>query len=276
MRYTAEGIQEIISYEYCFGKARSEGSLRKSKNAMGTVSAEVVLGPRPRKDTQERDVERVAQQVTEFHCTGFSKFRRVAVNPTELIMQGLDDYLAENPLRDGCVLGHSRVVIAAAESAEKELEDIYAGLDTDGNERIRKNRQIVIHFEVNVRASRFQLELQARNEATFSCPDEMGWAPIKQRVCAGDGDMTVLRQTTLPVELLVAKLKDQGFEVEKSTDAGRFICNWIYYNSLKKASKCGTIALFVHVPLASVVPIPQQLRFTRALLHSIAELPAEE
>jgi hypothetical protein len=34
-----------------------------------------------------------------------------------------------------------------------------------------------IHFGVNSGATRFALENQAVNEATFRCPDELGWKP---------------------------------------------------------------------------------------------------
>jgi hypothetical protein len=34
-----------------------------------------------------------------------------------------------------------------------------------------------VHFGVNSGASRFALENQAVNEATFRCPDELGWKP---------------------------------------------------------------------------------------------------
>lgn len=34
-----------------------------------------------------------------------------------------------------------------------------------------------VHFGVNSGATRFALEHQAVNEATFRCPDELGWKP---------------------------------------------------------------------------------------------------
>lgn len=34
-----------------------------------------------------------------------------------------------------------------------------------------------VHFGVNSGATRFAIEQQAVNEATFRCPDEMGWKP---------------------------------------------------------------------------------------------------
>lgn len=34
-----------------------------------------------------------------------------------------------------------------------------------------------LHFGVNSGATRFAIENQAVNEATFRCPDELGWKP---------------------------------------------------------------------------------------------------
>lgn len=244
---------------------------------MGTVSADVVLEASSRVEGKDGRLRKGKNCITEFYCTGFSKFHSVSVNPTELTLRGMSDYLSANPLQEGCILSSSKVLKVAAQSAGKELEQLYHSINSRKSFAYpqAERRAVVIHFGVNVRVSSFQLELQARNEATFSCPDEMGWAPIKQRVCPTDGDMSVIRQTTLPIEALVATLKSRGFKVEKSTDAGRFICNWVYYTSLREASKLGTIALFVHVPPASVAPIEEQRRFARGLFHVISELPLD-
>lgn len=37
--------------------------------------------------------------------------------------------------------------------------------------------QMQVHMGVNSGASRFAVERRAVNEATFRCPDEMGWQP---------------------------------------------------------------------------------------------------
>lgn len=36
---------------------------------------------------------------------------------------------------------------------------------------------VQLHFGVNSGATRFAIERQAVNEATFRCPDELGWKP---------------------------------------------------------------------------------------------------
>lgn len=46
-------------------------------------------------------------------------------------------------------------------------------------------------------------------------------------------------------------LAKKGHNVSVSLDAGRFLCNWIYFTSLCRSQKEGTISLFVHVRLRS-------------------------
>ncbi|GJP45455.1 hypothetical protein CLOM_g4844 [Closterium sp. NIES-68] len=87
-------------------------------------------------------------------------------------------------------------------------------------------RVIWVHLGVNSGASKIAVERQAANEATFRCPDEMGWQPQREPIAPEDGPITVLRQTTLPVLHLVDTLHKRGFTVCTSFDAGRFVCNY--------------------------------------------------
>ncbi|KAE8776912.1 hypothetical protein D1007_50407 [Hordeum vulgare] len=60
-------------------------------------------------------------------------------------------------------------------------------------------------------------------------------------------------QTTLPVKELTKSLRKTGYDVMPSDDAGRFVCNYVYYHSLRFAEQHGIKSLFVHVPLFSTV-----------------------
>lgn len=62
-----------------------------------------------------------------------------------------------------------------------------------------------------------------------------------------------------------------------SVDAGRYLCNYIYYTSFMFGkhqpicqNKPAVYNLFVHVPSQSTVPMPEQFKFVRALLHAIS------
>lgn len=68
--------------------------------------------------------------------------------------------------------------------------------------------------------------------------------------------------------------------VESSTDAGRFVCNFLYYWSLKKAREtCEKLkgmdvdvkSLFIHVPLFSVMDFPLQSNIVHMVLQMLLE-----
>lgn len=44
-------------------------------------------------------------------------------------------------------------------------------------------------------------------------------------------------QTDLPLSQLAQELKREGFPVATSTDAGRFVCNYVYYQSLRECRR---------------------------------------
>ena len=65
------------------------------------------------------------------------------------------------------------------------------------------------------------------------------------------------------------------FEVEVSEDPGRYVCNWLYYLSLKESEKyrqSGVVvySLFVHVPSFEYIPEERQLQFVHALFRELA------
>lgn len=213
---------------------------------------------------------------THFHITGFAQFFNVPINPTELIVRSLPDFLNENPLIESAQVVSTNVLHVAAETARSHLTAMYSRFGRQRFQRVRSqdHKLVFVHLGVNVGLTRFHLELQAKNEASFSVPDEDGWSPLRQSIDADESDITFTRRTSLPLQALCDDLNKQGFDVAISSDAGRFVCNWVYYNSLKLAKHNSADALFVHVPPESAVPIAHQVQFIAALLNAIAMLNA--
>lgn len=223
---------------------------------------------------------------TVFHITGFARFFNVPVNPTELIVHGLPHYLEQCPPKPNVQIASATVLQVSAKTVLEQLNRMYAqikmastvlkpmsaslpphkaGLRT-------KNRNVFIHLGVNMGSTRFNLEWKARNEATFSCPDESGWVPLRHAIDPDNGDITCSHRTSIPLLPLVDRLTCMGHSVGISNDAGRFVCNWTYFNSLKLALVHDAHALFVHVPPASLIPIERQIKFIGDLLDCIAQL----
>lgn len=77
-------------------------------------------------------------------------------------------------------------------------------------------------------------------------------------------------KTSCSAEAIVKFLKKKGYDVGTSDDAGRFVCNYVYYHSLRFAEQKGHRSLFVHVPLFSKIDEDTQMQFAASLLEAIA------
>ncbi|XVF05907.1 hypothetical protein REPUB_Repub06bG0002400 [Reevesia pubescens] len=207
------------------------------------------------------------------HVTGFKKFHGVSENPTEIIVSNLKEYTKKNGLPKGVTLGSCSVLETAGQGALTPLyQTLQSALTGKDSESSSTGRIIWLHFGVNSGASRFAIEHQAVNEATFRCPDEMGWKPQKVPIIPEEGGISRVRKTSLPVEELTKALAKKGYEVMTSDDAGRFVCNYVYYHSLCFAEQNGTKSLFVHVPLFLTIDKETQMKFAASLLEVLASL----
>ncbi|KAK6233296.1 hypothetical protein SCA6_003369 [Theobroma cacao] len=207
------------------------------------------------------------------HVTGFKKFHGVSENPTETIVSNLKEYTKKNGLPKGLILGSCSVLETAGQGALTPLyQTLQSALNGKDSESSSSGRIIWLHFGVNSGASRFAIEHQAVNEATFRCPDEMGWKPQKEPIIRADGGISRVQQTSLPVEEITKALAKKGYEVMTSDDAGRFVCNYVYYHSLRFAEQNGTKSLFVHVPLFLTIDEETQMKFAASLLEVLTSL----
>ncbi|KAF5443135.1 hypothetical protein F2P56_035723 [Juglans regia] len=203
------------------------------------------------------------------HVTGFKKFQGVAENPTETIVSNLKDFVERRGLPPGVTLGTCTILETAGDGAlpllYQTLESGISRMDGTSNEQV-----VWLHFGVNSGAPKFAIEQQAVNEATFRCPDELGWQPQKLPIVCEDGGTSRARETCCSIEVILKFLKRKGFDVTLSNDAGRFVCNYVYYHSLRFAEQKGHKSLFVHVPLFSKIDEESQMRFVASLLEAIA------
>lgn len=207
------------------------------------------------------------------HVTGFKKFHGVSENPTETIVCNLKEYMNQKGLPKGLTLGNCCILETAGQGAVVPLyQTLQSALDTKDPKSIDPKRVIWLHFGVNSGATRFAIEKQAYNEATFRCPDEMGWKPQKVPIIPADGGTSRTRETTFPVEVMTENLRTMGYDVMTSYDAGRFVCNYVYYHSLRFAEQNGMNSLFVHVPLFVTIDEEMQMLFVDSLLEVLASL----
>lgn len=87
----------------------------------------------------------------------------------------------------------------------------------------------------------FRLELLAKNERHYSIPDLDGQLVTDASV---EEEGPAQKVSTLPVAAIKLALDREGFDVELSEDAGRYLCNAVFYWLAQRLPAAG----FLHVP----------------------------
>ena len=119
-------------------------------------------------------------------------------------------------------------------TAESDPEESGDGDHEDDDDDDEDVVTVFVHCGVNGGTDKFALETQGFNEADFRVPDERGHRPSAAPIDPGLS-REHCRVTTIPVADVLERLGELGWgpeHVAESKDAGRFVCNYVYYTSL--------------------------------------------
>jgi pyroglutamyl-peptidase len=110
----------------------------------------------------------------------------------------------------------------------------------------RFDPDVILHFGVSRRCTGFEVETQARNLVSPFL-DHAGRAPVGRTVRRGAPPML---KATLPGPLLVQRLRIAGLPAVLSSDAGRYLCNAVLYETLLhiRDRKPAPLVGFIHIP----------------------------
>ena len=111
----------------------------------------------------------------------------------------------------------------------------------------------ILHFGVTKRATGFEIETRAVN---MSGPkqDRAGVARPGRRLAYSGAPVL---QPALPPPILLRALRLAGFPAQLSRNAGRYLCNALYYWSLTDAAATGALVSFIHLPAIGIEPAPK-------------------
>lgn len=190
------------------------------------------------------------------YMTGFGPFMGVEQNPTStlcetfrkylqqgMVPEGVDKELLKEFDESGIALEGLKVLEVAAESCRSEVPEIVNHLKQRKAES--QGDAVILHLGVASNRDAISLECRGVNEATFRVPDERGYQCCGEDVVA---DSAPVMFCSLDLPKILAEMHDRGVKCEMSTDAGRFLCNYVFFHSLHAAKPFDIPVLFVHVP----------------------------
>jgi pyroglutamyl-peptidase len=127
------------------------------------------------------------------------------------------------------------------------FETSYAAVDRDLPKLMAQHKpDIVLMFGLAARTPFVRIETRARNAMSILFPDVSGYRPLDRAIAPGKPDT----RGTAPFARLLRAARTTGTRSRLSRDAGRYLCNYVYWRALE-ASRSGTLAQFVHIPPVS-------------------------
>ncbi|KAK5576802.1 hypothetical protein RB653_007946 [Dictyostelium firmibasis] len=197
--------------------------------------------------------------------SGFGTFCGVSDNPSSQLVNEIQMYIESLPNKDELrfEIINANIIKVSGTDVRYYLEQMEINhLKTSNDD----DMPILIHFGVSSAETNNRLEVCGWNLADFRCYDENMWKPQNEPIDSQDTNDKY--ETTLPINDLVEKLS-KNYKVTPSVDPGRFVCNYLYFLSLRLSKSYETQSLFIHIPLFNEIDKRTQLKFMVDLFDSI-------
>ncbi len=112
--------------------------------------------------------------------------------------------------------------------------------------------EFVLHLGVAVGSERVRIEEQAVNTRISPSGDVDG-ACFEATAIDDALQPSHVRCSAVAAGPIVDRLNDRGLPARRSTDAGRYVCNCLYFRSLQMLEDQGVPCLFCHLPEPAAV-----------------------
>jgi len=162
---------------------------------------------------------------------GFGPFPGAPLNPSAAVAQAL--------------ARRRRPALADLDRSLHVFPTAYAAVDHDLPKLFADKPDIILIFGLAGRRRQICIETRARNALTVLFPDASGQRPSTGVIEAGRTEALLGRA---PFHHLLCAARANNVPIRLSRDAGRYLCNYVYWHALKRALPHGTLVQFIHIP----------------------------
>lgn len=197
------------------------------------------------------------------YLTGFGPFQGITNNPTEeLVLSIINNNNIFNTSK--CTFVSGDIFAVDTCFVDEHLPILHKVIKNNTiNCQTTKTLSVLIHFGLNSKSKEFNIEYQATNYIK----DE-----YKQSVILKDSKQLYLN-TTLNCESILQRLNEKGYKYTLSHNAGKYLCNYIYFLSLNYfMSSNNIIVVFIHIPEHSIMTLEENQKLFKALIESLEEI----
>lgn len=171
--------------------------------------------------------------------SGFESFGGRKINPTALLIEALQN--KEIPIPDGLIVDQILLPV----TFEQSFYDLQKKINVF-------NPDVVIAFGLSAKSDAIKLETLAVNRIDAEIQDNNGMQPREQMINhLGEPSYP----STLPIQGIEHVLTEAGIPVKLSSDAGSYVCNYVFYRMMESNQDALRLCGFIHVPL-----LPEQAK----------------
>ena len=169
--------------------------------------------------------------------TGFGRFPGAPFNPSGPLARAVGK--------------RRRPALADVKRVVHIFQTSYAAVDRDLPKLIAQHKpDIILMFGLAARTPQVRVETRARNARSTLFPDVTGYRPDAREIVPGKP----ASYGNAPFARLLAAARNSRLRSRLSGDAGRYLCNYIYWRALEAASRSGTqLTQFIHIPWVPIV-----------------------
>jgi len=179
---------------------------------------------------------------------GFGPFPGAPVNPSGVLAKAL--------------VRSRRPALAVLDRSASVFATSYAAVDRGLPKLFAEKPDIVLVFGLAGRRREVCIETRARNAVSVLFPDASRHRPSRSSIKLG-GPRALSGHA--PFAQLAGAVRARNVPVRLSRDAGRYLCNYIYWRALERAPNGRPLVQFVHIPAVTLNPQRKRHRNRRAL-----------
>jgi len=168
--------------------------------------------------------------------TGFGPFPGAPFNPSARLVMAL--------------ARRRRPALAGVELVTHVFASSYAAVDRDLPKLLAAEPDAILLFGLAGRRHHLCVETRAHNAATLLFPDEDRRKPQHRMIALGEPSS---RKGNAPFMRLLSAARGI-FPSRLSRDAGRYLCNYVYWQALRHARGTRPLVQFVHIPPVRIGP----------------------
>ena len=211
--------------------------------------------------TEKSEKNQIKYKKLKVFLTGYLGFMGIKENPTEKLVKTIIDKKDLFNKEKIEIVNH-KIFEVATDYVDNNIHSFYKEIEHDKEGDVLF---LIVHFGLYTKLSSPQIETTATNYII----DEFKSRPI----CDKDGKCFLSKLDTENIVNNLNSTCDSNEKCKVSNDAGNYLCNYIFYNSLKYYEKTpNVLATFIHIPLFEKYSLEQDLNFFKRFLENIKNI----